>query len=326
MTIAKLLVCLIGSTALAIPSDGVEEIVIPKADQVQNTGEQRFLRWRGHIVPTYRLGDLLDYACPLPDAHPSKALESVPSPDDWALPILILRQEQQVLALEIDRLVTEQELVIKPFGSAIAPPSFTYGCTILGDGSLIPVIDGTVLLDQLLGHVRTSTLISTAAKSISLGLSETSLNTKTNVKTRQSPTVLVVDDAVALRRTLALTLERAGCRVLQARDGREALEQLRQSTPISLVVCDIEMPNMNGFEFLGQRRQDSRLSEIPVVMLTSRSNDKHRWLAMRLGATAYFTKPYLEQEFLAAIKGIIDQKNTEFTEARSQNLPLLQSS
>ena len=109
----------------------------------------------------------------------------------------------------------------------------------------------------------------------------------------------IVDDAVALRRTLALTLERAGCRVLQARDGREAIEQLRQSTEVNLVVCDIEMPNMNGFEFLGQRRQDPQLSKIPVAMLTSRSNDKHRWLAMRLGATAYFTKPYLEQEFLA---------------------------
>jgi chemotaxis family two-component system sensor histidine kinase/response regulator PixL len=322
LTIAKLLVCLIGSTAIALPSDSVEEIVVPKADQVKTTGQQRFLRWRDQIVPAYRLADILDYTCPLPESCPSKALVSVPSPADWALPMLVLRQEQQVLALEIDRLVTEQELVIKPFGSAIAPPSFTYGCTILGDGSLIPVIDGTVLLDQLLGHNTTVTRINTGSKPITLSVNENSSisPTKTGITTPHAPTVLVVDDAVALRRTLALTLERAGCRVLQARDGREALEQLRQgSSRVNLVVCDIEMPNMNGFEFLGQRRQDPQLSKIPVVMLTSRSNDKHRWLAMRLGATAYFTKPYLEQEFLVAIKHIIDEHKSKSTPEPSQN-------
>jgi chemotaxis family two-component system sensor histidine kinase/response regulator PixL len=129
--------------------------------------------------------------------------------------------------------------------------------------------------------------------------------------------ILVVDDAAALRRTLALTLERAGCRVLQARDGREAIEQLQTSSFVDLVVCDIEMPNMNGFEFLSTRRQDPELLKIPVVMLTSRSNDKHRWLAMQLGATAYFTKPYLEQEFLVAIKHMISQSTPE-------NMPVLQ--
>ena len=329
LTIAKLLVCLIGSTAIALPSDSVEEIVVPKSDQVKTTGEQRFLRWREQIVPAYRLADILDYTCPLPDSSPSKALVSVPSPADWALPMLVLRQEQQVLALEIDRLVTEQELVIKPFGSAIAPPSFTYGCTILGDGSLIPVIDGTVLLDQLLGHEAAATRINTGARPITLSLNEnTSINqTKAGLTTPHAPTVLVVDDAAALRRTLALTLERAGCRVLQARDGREAIEQLRQgSSTVNLVVCDIEMPNMNGFEFLGQRRQDPQMSNIPVVMLTSRSNDKHRWLAMRLGATAYFTKPYLEQEFLAAIKHIIDEKKSQSIIEPSQNHLQLQGS
>ncbi|AFZ17148.1 hybrid sensor histidine kinase/response regulator [Allocoleopsis franciscana] len=327
LTIAKLLVCLIGPTAIALPSDSVEEIVVPKSDQVKTTGEQRFLRWRDQIVPAYRLADILDYTCPLPESAPSQALVSVPSPADWALPMLVLRQEEQVLALEIDRLVTEQELVIKPFGSAIAPPSFTYGCTILGDGSLIPVIDGTVLLDQLLGHNTTATRINTGSKPITLTVNEnSSINqTKTGITAPHAPTVLVVDDAVALRRTLALTLERAGCRVLQARDGREALEQLRQgSSRVNLVVCDIEMPNMNGFEFLGQRRQDPQLSKIPVVMLTSRSNDKHRWLAMRLGATAYFTKPYLEQEFLVAIKHIIDEQKSQSTLESSRNSLQLQ--
>ncbi|HAG83076.1 MAG TPA: hybrid sensor histidine kinase/response regulator, partial [Cyanobacteria bacterium UBA12227] len=139
LTIAKLLVCFIGSTAIAVPSDSIEELVIPKENQVKQSGIQRFLHWRGQLVPTHRLSDLLEYACPLSESSPSKVLVAVPSPEQWALPMLILRQEQKVFALEVDRLVTEQELVIKPFGSAIAPPSYAYGCTILGDGSLIPV-------------------------------------------------------------------------------------------------------------------------------------------------------------------------------------------
>jgi chemotaxis family two-component system sensor histidine kinase/response regulator PixL len=327
---------------MAIPSDSIEEIVIPKTEQLKESGSHRFLHWRGQIVPAYRLADLLDYNCPLPEVTPSKALISVPSPRNWALPMLILRQDQSFLALEIDRLVTEQELVIKPFGSAIAPPSSTYGCTILGDGSLIPVIDAVVLLDQVLGQRTVAIATTTVSKPqqitdeqtvVSIGTHEPVPNwqqsaandyasvsrPRTVSTTVKTPTILVVDDAVALRRTLALTLERVGCRVLQARDGREAIEQLQQSSSVDLVVCDIEMPNMNGFEFLGARRQDPYLSKIPVVMLTSRSNDKHRWLAMQLGATAYFTKPYLEQEFVTAIKQIIGQSTPE-------NLPALQPS
>jgi chemotaxis family two-component system sensor histidine kinase/response regulator PixL len=313
LTIAKLLVCFIGSTALAMPSDSIEEIIVPKAEQIKESGRERFLHWRGQIVPTYRLADMLDYACPLPETSPSKALISVASPVSWALPLLILRHGQQVIALEIDRLVTEQELVIKPFGSVIAPPNFTYGCTILGDGSLIPVIDAAALLNQILGQnlaATATTIVPNSQRAIALTENGASLS-KSVIKTAKAPTVLVVDDAVALRRTLALTLERAGCRVLQARDGREAIEQLQQSPSVNLVVCDIEMPNMNGFEFLSCRRQDLKISKIPVVMLTSRSNDKHRWLAMQLGATAYFTKPYLEQDFVAAIKQIISQNPPE---------------
>jgi two-component system, chemotaxis family, sensor histidine kinase and response regulator PixL len=126
-----------------------------------------------------------------------------------------------------------------------------------------------------------------------------------------APTILVVDDAASLRKTLAVSLERAGYRVLQAGDGWEALKQLRSNSSVNLVISDIEMPNTNGFDFLNHRRKDPQLQKVPVVMLTSRSGDKHRRLAMHLGATAYFTKPYIEQSFLKAIKEILNQSNLE---------------
>jgi CheY-like chemotaxis protein len=97
--------------------------------------------------------------------------------------------------------------------------------------------------------------------------------------------------------------------VIQAKDGYEAIEQLRNQTGIELVLCDIEMPRMNGFEFLKYRQQDPALAEIPVVILTSRSGEKHRLIASELGANDYITKPFLEHKLLATLTGVLE-KNT----------------
>lgn len=309
LTVAKLLICFVGSTAFALPSDSIEEILIPKPEQVKLSGGKRFLHWEEQIVPAYHLSQLMQYACPIPEAQSSQALVGVPSPDDWAAPMLLLSQDAQIIALEIDRLVTEQELVIKPMGEAIAPPSYIYGCTILGDGCLIPVIDAAALLNSFMGESKTFTLSSNMASlpAADLNKGSSSSNIPAPLQRNAVPTILVVDDSITLRQTIALTLQKADYRVLQARDGREAVEQLQKNSTIQLVISDVEMPNMNGFEFLSHRRQDPILSKVPVVMLTSRSSDKHRQLATHLGATAYFTKPYIEQEFLAAIKNIVQQ-------------------
>ncbi len=314
LTIAKLLVCLIApdspgnATAVALPSDNIAEIIMPQEGQIKKSGSQRFLHWQEQIIPIYSLIDLLDYRAPFPETFSSKSLSSVPTPEDWGLPLLLLRRRQQLFALEVTRLVTEQELVIKPFGSAIAPPGYTYGCTILGDGTLIPVINGAILLEQFLDpSTEEATTWITPEKNI--------VESHPALRASHASTILVVDDSTALRRTLALTLEKSGYRVLQAKDGREALEKLQTNAGIQLVICDIEMPNMNGFEFLGQRRRDPNLLQVPVAMLTSRSSDKHRQLALQLGANAYFSKPYIEQPFLTAIATIIRQPSAQATSA-----------
>jgi two-component system, chemotaxis family, sensor histidine kinase and response regulator PixL len=307
LTIAKLLVCTLNADAdlshnqaVALPSDAIEEIIIPQQEQIKTSGQQRFLSFAGQIIPIYSLGSLLNYRCPMTETFSSKALASaVPSPADWNLPLLLLRRGQQLVALEVERLVTEQELVIKPFGNAIAAPSYSYGCTILGDGTLIPVINGAILLEEY-ENGNSGNLIHEQGELDQAEITTTIAST--------TPTILIVDDSAALRRTLALTLQKSGYRVLQARDGREALEQLQQNKGIQLVICDVEMPNMNGFEFLGQRRKYSDFMAIPVAMLTSRGSDKHRQLASHLGANAYFTKPYIEQQFLTAIRDLVAQK------------------
>ncbi|WP_017299213.1 hybrid sensor histidine kinase/response regulator [Nodosilinea nodulosa] len=305
LSIVNLLIGFAGSTPIAFRSDSITEILVPQSDQLEQSPTQAWLTWRDQRLPVYRLGRLLSYRCLRPELPFSQVLAAVPAPADWEAPVLILARgdrspgaasDHRFFAIQVDRLVTEQESVIKPFGVALSPPSYAYGCTVLGDGSVIPVIDGQAFLDNLLSR---------PAAAGSENPLEHPLHHSPQVTQPTATTVLVVDDAVTSRRTLAFSLERAGYRVLQARDGQEALGQLEQNPTVGLIVCDIEMPNMNGFEFLTARRQEPALAQIPTLMLTSRSNDKHRWLAMQLGANGYFSKPYLEQEFLGAIRAAI---------------------
>ncbi|ELS01052.1 chemotaxis protein histidine kinase-like protein [Xenococcus sp. PCC 7305] len=313
LTIAKLLVFSLSETAFAIPSDSISEIIIPLPEQLKLSGNQRFLFWEENLVPIYSLDEILQYNCSIAtNQTSSKAFESVAAPEDWALPLLVLRRGQKSFALEIKRLISEQELVIKPFSQVMKAPPYTYGCTILGDGTLIPVLNGMILIDEFLG-VADNVGVIRKEQAPNLDLEQQDWDS--NEATTQSSmvklkTIMVVDDSTALRRTMALSLEKQGYKVFQAKDGRDAVEQFRKIVELDLIVCDIEMPNMNGFEFLGVRRRDSSMKEVPVIMLTSRSGNKHRNLATQLGADGYFTKPYVEQEFLKELKNILStQKN-----------------
>jgi two-component system, chemotaxis family, sensor histidine kinase and response regulator PixL len=124
------------------------------------------------------------------------------------------------------------------------------------------------------------------------------------VSASQLMTVLVIDDSLTTRQTLALTLQKAGYRVVQAKDGRDGLEQLQREPELKAIFSDIEMPRMNGFEFLSQCRQQYSKEVLPVIMLTSRGGDKHRQIAQYMGANGYLTKPYLEQEVLNTLRSV----------------------
>jgi chemotaxis family two-component system sensor histidine kinase/response regulator PixL len=322
LTIAKLLVCSLGSTTFAIPSDSIAEIIIPTPEQIKIGNNQRFLFFNNQLIAIYPLQEVLQYNCPVPELDFSgKAFKTITPPQEWLAPLLLLKRGQELFALEVASLLSEQELVIKPYGKAIAPPPYSYGCTILGDGSLIPAFDGAALISAILGEEinpvtsrleLTSDLLELETTNSDSVISEeanaddnligqvATINKATSVKT-----IMVVDDSTALRRTMALTLEKQGYRVIQKKDGKEALDGFRQNPDFNLIICDIEMPTMNGFEFLGMRRRDTALSKIPTFMLTSRSGGKHRNLAMQLGANGYFTKPYIEQEFIAEVKKIL---------------------
>jgi chemotaxis family two-component system sensor histidine kinase/response regulator PixL len=207
--------------------------------------------------------------------------------------LLLIANGSEVIALEVDQVFDEQELVIKPFSPVATPPNYLYGCAILGDGTLVPVVDGAVLIRNQL----------TATPS---ALAPSSPEQPKLPRNTQIPTILAVDDSLTARETLTLTLQKFGYQVITAADGREAMEKLHQEPNIKAVFCDVEMPNMNGFEFLSASRKLYASETLPIIMLTSRSSDKHRGIAKLLGANAYLTKPYLEQELLKTLKDCLE--------------------
>ena len=291
LTTAQLMVCQVGNAIYAFPADSIQKIVVPTSAQLSQQDSHQVFHWRDLTIPVYDLAELLTYSTPVPERAISHTLKSsANNPSDWLCPLLLIRRGDRLVALQIDRLITEQELTIKPFGKSIRPPSYSYGCTILGDGSVLPVLDPHTLIQVLVERPSCTLTAPTPAL-------------------QAIDSILVVDDSITTRQSLCLSLEKFGYRTLQANDGQAAIQILRQkTTEIKLVVCDVEMPNMNGFEFLNVYRQDRSIAHIPVVMLTSRSNTKHRQFAAHLGAVDYFIKPYIEQDFMSAIGKLLSNQ------------------
>ncbi|MEW6494273.1 MAG: hybrid sensor histidine kinase/response regulator [Cyanobacteriota bacterium] len=324
LTIAKLLVTQAGNRIYALLSDAIEQIFIPQAHQIRSWEGGKVLQWgQGkdeRLIPIHQLSNVLDYFSQLPEIFVSAPRRPVIT-QGQAMPIILIRSEDRLLGLEVDQLIGEQELVIRPLGTALAPPDYVYGGSIMADGRLTLVIDGAALIqylsDQQMDGITNSALESSVSPLLPSSQQQRQLPTQvraalpaspeSNIRARGNRTVLLVDDSITLRQTLALTLQKAGYQVVQAKDGYEAIERLQRQPGIQLVLCDIEMPRMNGFEFLKYRQQDPSLAVIPVVILTSRSGEKHRLIASELGATDYITKPFLEHMLLATLSEVIEK-------------------
>ncbi|TAH17253.1 MAG: hybrid sensor histidine kinase/response regulator, partial [Oscillatoriales cyanobacterium] len=272
---------------IAVPLDAVEEILHIKASEVHTAGNQPMLWWRDEFIRLVRLQDLLEYSVLGPDA---------PSPDPLTqdhIPVLVLASSEGMLAVAVERLIGQQEIVVKPLPSPLSKPRGVLGSTILGDGRVVTILD----VDDLVGQPLVNSSIAPVSGKVP-HLAPTS---------SQAPQILVVDDSYTIRQLLSLMLTRARYRVVQAKDGLDALEKLQNGLDCSLAIVDIEMPRMDGFEFLRSVRSTQRFAKIPIAMLTSRSGEKHRQMAMELGANQYFTKPYSETLLLEAIPKLIKQ-------------------
>jgi two-component system, chemotaxis family, sensor histidine kinase and response regulator PixL len=208
----------------------------------------------------------------------------------------------------VDQILGEQELVIRPISHAIASPNYIYGCSILADGQLTLVVDGAALVHHgdRQSAIAPQIYIKEDIEKEPIQLDSISIEPPAPPEPKSAPAakrVLVIDDSVTVRQTLSLTLKKAGYQVLQAQDGLDAIAQLQQHSNIHLITCDLEMPRLNGFEFLMRYKKEFSAA-VPVTMLTSRSSEKHRQLALQLGASAYLTKPYTEHELLSTLTNL----------------------
>ncbi|MEP6523592.1 hybrid sensor histidine kinase/response regulator [Microcoleus vaginatus DQ-U2] len=272
---------------IAVPLDAVEEILHIKASEVHIAGNQPMLWWREEFIRLVRMQDLLEYSVVGPDA---------PSPDPLTqdeIPVLVLASTEGMLAVAVERLIGQQEIVVKPLPPPLSKPRGVLGTTILGDGRVVNILD----VDDLVGQPGVNSSIAAVSGKVQ----------EIPPSSSQSPQILVVDDSYTIRQLLSMTLTRARYRVVQAKDGVDALEKLQNGLDCSLAIVDIEMPRMDGFELLRSIRSTERFAKIPVAMLTSRSGEKHRQMAMELGANQYFTKPYSEAQLLQAIPKLIHQ-------------------
>ncbi|MEN9869259.1 MAG: hypothetical protein RLZZ171_242, partial [Cyanobacteriota bacterium] len=296
LSICKALTCVDNNTQIAFPIDGVEDTKEYLPSDIQtNANGVRCIAWQDTLLPLRPLRDLLNYNRQIRRTGIYNANQN----NDDTVSVVILRSLDNLLAIEVDEVKAEQEIVIKQIDGPIAKPPGIAGATVLGDGSIMPIGDVLELIE-----------IAQGKRTIEIGFNI--LAGAGNVKQtpvesiRQEPMVLVVDDSITVRELLSMSFNKLGYRVEQARDGQEAWDKLRGGLECDMIFSDIEMPRMNGLELLSNLHQDSKLKSVPVAMLTSRGADKHRQIANDLGAKAYLTKPYTEKDLMDVAKHLIE--------------------
>ena len=209
-----------------------------------------------------------------------------------SLKVVIVRSAQQRVALHVDEVVGNQEVVVKNLGAQLARVPGLAGITLLPSGATA-LIYNPVALATLYGDAARAAMLESAALPAQPDGAQA-------VPVREAPLVLVVDDSLTVRRVTQRLLLREGYRVVLAKDGLDAIDKLAEETP-AVVLSDIEMPRMDGFDLVRNMRSDARLRDLPVIMITSRIAQKHRDHAAELGVDHYLGKPYAEEDLLSLV-------------------------
>ncbi|OKH19218.1 hybrid sensor histidine kinase/response regulator [[Limnothrix rosea] IAM M-220] len=281
--ILPLLLCRCQQQVLALPSVNISGVVALVGKNATAEPPDH-LDWQGSPLKLHPLDELLPYTqsnvfLP-PDQRPKPTIA------------VVVRQGDQPLAITVDEIIGERELVLKALDRTVTYPPYIAGCTVLGTGEVVPVLIPDAF-DHLLNAPKLDKLTTpppTVAQNV-----------------QRQPSILIIDDSVAVRRTLNKMLTQCGYQVHQCRDGKEAWNFLNRSNQtFDLAICDLEMPGYDGFTLLQMVRGQQQWDSLPFVMLTSRDNDLHRQRAERLGASNYFTKPFNPIQFLQAIAEYVD--------------------
>jgi two-component system, chemotaxis family, sensor histidine kinase and response regulator PixL len=283
---------------LAFPTNSVEEVLLLAQEKAIDLDGFEAIELEGASARLIRLGQWFKFS----DRSLPKNSDEIPAIDEPAA--LLIKKGKDFYAIQIDCYWREEEVTIRQVEGFIKMPVGFNGCTILGDGRVVPLVYAFGVIDWFeslqsqkslsdrLENSRLSNLIQ------DLNQQQPPLKTAIAKKTA----ILVIDDSINVRHFLAMILEKANYKVEQAKDGQEALEKLLAGHSFDTIICDIEMPRLDGYGFLSKVKANPECKNIPIMMLTSRTSDKHRSLAMNLGADAYLNKPFQELELLQALE------------------------
>ncbi len=289
LSISKSLPCVVNHALVAFPMDGVADVPVDVTQEMIHVGTdgKTVLDWAGQRIPLLPLSELLRYGRLIGrgNIYGTSTQEGIS--------VVVINSLGRYVAFQVDQVLNEQEVVIKQLSGPVHKPLGIAGATILGDGRIMMIADILELADLALGQMPPPN------SPLWHGI------VPAEPETTDEPTVLIVDDSIVVREMLSMTFSNKGYRVEQARDGQEAWEKLRDGLPCDLMFCDIEMPRMDGLELLSKVRRDGGLKGLPIAMLTSRGAERHRQMAIQLGANAYFTKPYLEETLLEAARRLL---------------------
>ena len=288
--VTQVLMLRCGDFTLAVPATLVERVrrVSPEElDQARASGRYAF---GDQVLAFYWLGALLQH---------SGASSEAPG---RTTPVLIVRSAQQRLALHVDEVLGHQEAVVKHLGPQLSHLPGLAGMSVLASGA-VALIYNPLVLAAVYGESALALSLAAPGRAMPPDAAPDPAGAAAETATRLPavPLVLVVDDSLTVRRVTQRLLVREGYRVQLAKDGLEALERIAQERP-NVVLSDIEMPRMDGFELVRALRADAALQNLPVVMISSRTAQKHRDHAAGLGVDHYLGKPYGEEELLALIR------------------------
>jgi chemosensory pili system protein ChpA (sensor histidine kinase/response regulator) len=282
-----------GNVTVGVPASLIEIVRRANADEVNRAYETGVYLLGDQMLPFFWMGALLQSS--------GRGLEG-----GRTLPVMVVRSAQQRVALHVDEVLGTQEVVVKNLGPQLSRLPGLAGMTLLASGA-VALIYNPVALATVYGEAaRALTTAALHPAAEAARLAEAAAQERAAAEEPTTPLVLVVDDSLTVRRVTQRLLAREGYRVSLAKDGLEALERLAEERP-SVVLSDIEMPRMDGFDLVRNIRADSRLADLPVIMITSRIAQKHRDYAVELGVNHYLGKPYSEEELLALIGRYVAQ-------------------
>ena len=290
LAVTQVVLVAVAGRVHALPAVLVEQVQQLRPQPLADAYRAGQLMWLGEPVRLAFLGTLLGIEDSVPVAQRSS-------------PVLILRSAGERIAIHVDDVVGTQEVVVKNLGPQLARMSGIAGATVLGSGEIVLILNPVQLAHMLRKDDAAATT------HIDANVDNTAPATREEVL-RTLPTVMVVDDSLTVRRVTQRLLSREGYQVVLAKDGVDALEQL-QDYPPDVMLVDIEMPRMDGFDLTRNIRNDERYRHVPIIMITSRTAEKHRRHAAELGVDEYLGKPYQEEELLDLLARYVKARRTQ---------------